>query len=286
AEQAAQDLAHLDSLSYFPLAIGNWWRWRSTFQHVMRETVIDSLRAGGHLYHRFDQFREFSGAGLRWSNDRELIVREDTSEQVWLKFGAKIGESWRVYGPQRLAEWSVTLESTTDTVTTEAGRFFPCHRFSFKFAGADNDWVEWYALNVGPVKRVLFGFAVIEYVLIGAHLNGKNLPTLVTETPAAPRTLELGQSFPNPFAPDRAASHLRATTISYRLLRPAQVTLTIHDLLGRTINTLVQRRQAPGDYVVTWDGRDQHGARVPGGIYFCRLQAGGSVQTRKLAVIH
>ncbi|KAA0227299.1 T9SS C-terminal target domain-containing protein [candidate division KSB1 bacterium] len=287
AVYASEDLKYLDSVSYLPLALGNSWTFGSNFPGTTTETIIDTVRADGYLYYRFDQFREFSRPLLRMNDSLELIVRHENEEQVWLKFGAKIGESWHVYGPKRLAEWTVTLESTTDTVEVGAGRFFPCYRFYFKFFGADNDWIEWYAPNLGPVKRELLGFAVIEYPLASAIINGENVPTGVDDpiSPSSPQTFELMQNYPNPFAPASAESFLSTTSIHYRLPRETQVTLTIYDILGRALNTLVQRRQGPGDYVVTWNGRDRRGEHVPSGVYFYKLTAGSFAQTRKLAVV-
>lgn len=285
--QAVVDLDFLATVAYLPLAIGNSWTFSSNFPGMTTETIVDTFRADGNLYHRFDQFREFARAGLRLNEARELIVREDSTEQVWLKFGAQIGESWIAYGPHRLAEWTVTLESTTDTVEVGAGRFFPCYRFYFKFFGADNDWIEWYTPNLGPVRRELLGFAFIEYPLASARINGVDVPTGVDDpfTPSSPQTFELRQNYPNPFAPASTESFLSTTAIHYRLSREAQVTLTIYDILGRALNMLVQRRQGPGDYVVTWNGRDHRGERVPSGVYFYKLTAGSFTQTRKLAVI-
>lgn len=100
-----------------------------------------------------------------------------------------------------------------------------------------------------------------------------------------PQAFGLEQNYPNPFAPARAESFLNTTSIHYRLLRETQVTLTIYDIIGRALNTLVQRRQGAGDYVVMWNGRDQRGEHVPSGVYFYKLTVGGFAQTRKLAVV-
>lgn len=287
ASRAAEDLSYLNSVAYLPLALGNAWTFGSNFPGTWTETILDTVRAAGRLYYQFDQFREFSRPLLRMNDSLELIVRHENEEQVWLKFGAKIGEPWQVYGPQHLAEWTVTLESTTDTIQVEAGRFFPCYRFYFQFPGADNDWVEWYTPNLGPVRRELRGIAVIEYRLASAIINGQKIPTGVDgpASPSSPRTFELKQNYPNPFAPTSAESFLHTTAIHYRISRETQVTLTIYDVLGRALNTLVQRRQGPGDYVITWNGRDQRGERVPSGVYFYQLTADNFAQTRKLAVI-
>lgn len=284
---AQEDLNYLDSVAYLPLTIGNAWTFGSNFPGTTTETILDTTLTAGHLYYQFDQFREFPRPLLRMNDSLELIVRHENEEQIWLKFSAKIGESWHVYGPQHLAEWTVTLESTTDTIRVEAGHFFPCYRFYFRFPGADNDWIEWYTPNLGPVRRELLGFAVIEYPLASAIINGQKIPTGIDapSSPALPQTLELRQNYPNPFAPASAEPFLNTTAIHYRLSRETQVTLTIYDILGRALNTLVQRRHGPGDYVVTWNGRDQRGERVPSGVYFYKLTAGSFAQTRKLAVI-
>ncbi len=287
AVYASEDLKYLDSVSFLPLALGNSWTFGSNFPGTTTETILDTIRTGGYLYYQFDQFREFSRPLLRMNDSLELIIRHENEEQIWLKFGAKIGESWHVYGPQHLAEWTVTLESTTDTIRVDAGRFFPCYRFYFRFPGADNDWIEWYTPNLGPVRRELLGFAVIEYPLASAIINGQSVPTGVDQptSPSSPQTFELKQNYPNPFAPASAESFLSTTSIHYRLSRETQVTLTIYDILGRALNTLVQRRQGPGDYIVTWNGRDHNGGRVPSGVYFYKLTDGSFTQTRKLAVI-
>ncbi|MBK9303301.1 MAG: hypothetical protein IPM94_05285 [bacterium] len=54
--------------------------------------------------------------------------------------------------------------------------------------------------------------------------------------------------------------------------------LAIHDLRGRRVRAWTL---AAGDYLVSWDGRDEQGRRLPSGVYIVRLEHGGSVMTRK-----
>ena len=73
-------------------------------------------------------------------------------------------------------------------------------------------------------------------------------------------------NYPNPFN--------SSTTIRYSLDGSRRVAVVIYDLLGRTVATLVDQYQGPGDYLIPWDGRDAHGNAVPAGIYFYRVQKG------------
>jgi hypothetical protein len=80
---------------------------------------------------------------------------------------------------------------------------------------------------------------------------------------------------PNPFRP--------ATTIQYALARPGAVRLAVYDVAGRAVRTLVDGTRPAGFHAVVWDGRDDRGASVPSGIYFCRFQAAGvRSEVRKL----
>ena len=60
----------------------------------------------------------------------------------------------------------------------------------------------------------------------------------------------------------------------------------IYDLLGRPVRTLVRAQFAPAEHTAQWDSRNDGGLPVPSGVYFCRMEAGGSFeQTRKLMLI-
>lgn len=82
----------------------------------------------------------------------------------------------------------------------------------------------------------------------------------------------LGQNYPNPFNP--------VTDIEYHVADGGYVSLIVFDLLGRGVATLVSEVKQAGSYVLTWDASD-----FPNGVYFCRMQSGGFVETKKLFLI-
>lgn len=89
-----------------------------------------------------------------------------------------------------------------------------------------------------------------------------------------PRILALEPNEPNPFSNE--------TAVRYFVPARAWVDLTIHDVQGRTVRTLVSEMQGVGKHSVTWNATDEGGHRVSSGIYFCRIQAGGTTQARKM----
>jgi hypothetical protein len=70
-------------------------------------------------------------------------------------------------------------------------------------------------------------------------------------------------------------------------LRLCEVRLSVHDLTGRMVRDLGVRSLPPGANSWDWDGRDETGKQLPGGIYFCRLVTPGhAAQTGRLVLIH
>jgi hypothetical protein len=92
-----------------------------------------------------------------------------------------------------------------------------------------------------------------------------------------PENFALLQNYPNPFNP--------TTSITYKIARVADVKLSIYNLHGQKLRTLVDERRAVGSYTVEWDGKDQLGKAVASGVYFYRLEAGEFLQTRKMLFV-
>ena len=61
--------------------------------------------------------------------------------------------------------------------------------------------------------------------------------------------------------------------------------MSIHNLAGQKVTTLVEGERKAGAYTLCWDGTDDEGRELASGIYLYRLQAGGQVETRKLLLL-
>jgi len=102
-------------------------------------------------------------------------------------------------------------------------------------------------------------------------------PMSPVPAPELPLVTGLG-NHPNPFNP--------ATTISYRLSHPAQVTLRIYDLAGRLVSEPVRGTgQEAGLQEIAWRGMSDDGRPVPSGTYIYRLDAGGFQESRRLMLL-
>ena len=97
---------------------------------------------------------------------------------------------------------------------------------------------------------------------------------VATETPNVylPNAYALHPNFPNPFNP--------TTTIRYDVKQAGQVQLTIFNLLGQKVASVMDRQHLPGSYTVLWNA-----AGLSSGVYLCRMEAGGFTQTRKLVLL-
>jgi hypothetical protein len=92
-----------------------------------------------------------------------------------------------------------------------------------------------------------------------------------------PLIFTLMQNYPNPFNP--------TTTIAYDLPKAGHVRLVIYDVLGRRIRTLVDKQEQAGRLQTAWDGTDERGLPVAGGVYFCRMQTGDYSRVIKMALV-
>ncbi len=100
------------------------------------------------------------------------------------------------------------------------------------------------------------------------HTNWQyiNMPSKIEPLTSAKVTqYQLFANYPNPFNP--------VTTIKYVLERTSKVKLTVYNLLGQKVRTLVNTQQPAGKYKVQWDGRDVQGKPVASGVYVYKLQA-------------
>ncbi|MBZ0265029.1 T9SS type A sorting domain-containing protein [bacterium] len=109
------------------------------------------------------------------------------------------------------------------------------------------------------------------------RVNEENVTSVGERRYVQPLQWSLEAAYPNPFNP--------ATTISFNLDRSASIRLTVFDVLGRRVASLVSGRVSAGEHSVVWDGRDFGGQMVSSGKYFYRLEADGRQIARSVVLM-
>ena len=92
-----------------------------------------------------------------------------------------------------------------------------------------------------------------------------------------PNKIHVDQNYPNPFNP--------ITNIKYKLYKEEFVKVTVHDILGNMVNNLLNTRQASGYKLLQWDATNNHGQKVPAGMYFYSIEAGDFKNTKKMILL-
>ncbi len=113
--------------------------------------------------------------------------------------------------------------------------------------------------------------AAISYTVTQTPLDADS------DGPAVPLTYGLDQNMPNPFNP--------STTLAYSVARKGMVNITVFNILGQNVKTLLSEDVAPGNYEVVWDGNDNSGAQVASGIYFYKMVTKDFVETKKMVLM-
>ncbi|MBL0175192.1 MAG: T9SS type A sorting domain-containing protein [Ignavibacteria bacterium] len=87
----------------------------------------------------------------------------------------------------------------------------------------------------------------------------------------------LSQNYPNPL--------VTVTNIEYRIPREADVRVSMFNAAGAMVKSFPERRLPQGLHLLQWNGTDEHGARVPDGLYFYQVSGGGYSLTRRMLVL-
>lgn len=99
----------------------------------------------------------------------------------------------------------------------------------------------------------------------------------VAQKGVVPTSYALNQNYPNPFNP--------STEIAFALPQTGHVTLTVYNILGQSVKTLVDEEMSAGPHQVTWDGTANGGSVAASGIYFYRIQANDFTATKKMTLL-
>tara|TARA_Y100001970_G_scaffold132080_1_gene162899 strand:- start:2302 stop:3300 length:999 start_codon:yes stop_codon:yes gene_type:complete len=124
----------------------------------------------------------------------------------------------------------------------------------------------------------LFGIEDLQQALneeIRTYINTN--PLFVNDNNILPNNIILKQNYPNPFNP--------VTTLQYDLPEDGLVNITVYDILGNVVNTLVNANQSSGYKSVQWDATNNQGQPVSAGVYLYKIQAGDFVDTKKMILL-
>ncbi len=140
-------------------------------------------------------------------------------------------------------------------------------------AGDDNvlmyfDMVSAADINVQPLFSWKVGYGIMETGGVGVDDNDMTV---------IPEEFALHQNYPNPFNP--------TTLIQYDLKEKATVSISVFDLMGRQVRTLVNESQDAGHRYVKWDATDDYGREVSAGVYLYQIKAGQFTSTKKMLYI-
>ncbi len=133
--------------------------------------------------------------------------------------------------------------------------------------GALVSWTDYRGMNIEDEGDDVYAMRIYEYPY-GANEPRENLH---------PVSWELHGAYPNPFNP--------STTLSFTAPRTSEVTLSVYDVLGRKVATLVDGVVQAGRQQVIWQGHSDQGMPVASGTYFVRLESDGVNLTSKMVLL-
>jgi len=131
--------------------------------------------------------------------------------------------------------------------------------------------LDWTVLVTDGIDTVEADNAPFSITIDGANALSAYLEGLI------PDEFALHQNYPNPFNP--------ITTLRYDLPETDLVNITIYDMLGREVKTLINQTQDAGYRSVIWDATNDYGKPVSAGIYLYQIQAGEYISTKKMVLL-
>ena len=143
---------------------------------------------------------------------------------------------------------------------------FGLTKFRFHYSGVGNSYTSEGNLKGCEINGVMYGDTSTTIIY---SISGK-----------IPDKFQLHQNYPNPFNPTTIIKYQIKELSSPHALSGDLVTLKIYDILGKEVTTLVNEKQSPGTYEVSWDG-----SSYPSGVYFYKLMAGDFTETKKMLMI-
>ena len=198
----------------------------------------------------------FYGEGADRANGKVVALSCASGEEIW---------SYQTAGTEIYSSPAIT-----DGVVYIAGMDWNLYAFGtgFKYTYLDDLYAQ-----VGSNELIVTSFdggIAVAADTINFTVTGTGISLEPT------RLLELTVT-PNPF--------VSTASISFKLSESGFTSIVIYDLAGRIVSTLVNNEMPAGEKSVQWNGENDNGAPVSAGLYFCRIQSGGTIETTGLCLL-
>ena len=276
-----------NTLALFPLNVGNKWVYHEqgwwvgdTFPeyfdyYSVASITSDSIIDGHRCYH----FSGNIGVGSNWmridSTTGMIYSRYDNAycEFTYIDLLAPENSSFETSAP-----WIVNDVIVSDTTLWGKRRLRKDYSL-LSLSTVELDYLQGIGVSY---QRDEFDFGVANTYLQGAVIDGivygDTIVVGVSEDDLSlPKKYKLYQNYPNPFNP--------STTIKYSIPNVGNenfrsVQLKVYDILGREVAVLVNEKQSPGNYEVTFDA-----SNLPSGVYIYRIVTSDFLASRKMILL-
>jgi len=132
---------------------------------------------------------------------------------------------------------------------------------------------DYFTVPISQIKDLTFDAVIIGGTVYQHSATGIE----VTPSPQIPEGFQLGNNYPNPFNSTTIIPYTISERTSDFLTTKK---LTVFNILGQKVRTLVNRQQKSGSYMVRWDGKDENGRVMPSGVYIYKLTVGKQSQSK------
>ena len=147
------------------------------------------------------------------------------------------------------------------TIEIDSSFFIPAGAFKYSLTGYGGYAPEYFSKGIVTVHNEIVSDA----------------EDISDDDAVIPKSFELAQNYPNPFNP--------TTIIKYYVETKGHVQLTIYNILGQEVKTLVDSDMGIGWQETFWDGTNQNGSEVASGVYFYRMTACDFVDSKKMLLM-
>ena len=243
---------------------GNSYKWISSGTEGSWETVVGNLMYRVYL-------DSLGGTGRVLSNLNEIEKPLGTSHPIYsLQWeNKKLRRVPSFLNGNKISSLSLSLQSDIlNRVNIITDTLFILEEYYFE--EVDNEWTHSDGWNLTTIESFSPDHS---YNSPNDSLNG-----LFSVEYTIPKQYIINRIFPNPFNP--------IVNIQFTISELANIKLSIYDLNGRIVNTLINKIMSPGYHTISWNGKDSHGKPVSSGVYFSILEnKDKSFQSQKLVLL-